>query len=223
MTDQERNQVLKMIDEGKITPEQGLQLMQALEQYGPDGEPTPTPVIAPVAEESQNSSSTQAPEHDPHIERHKATARRLWQIPLWAGIFITVLSALGMYAIMHGPGMNFWFYFMLLPLLLGVALTGLAASSQDRLNHFVRRVGAHGMVQRQPGLPGLLCLLQVGLVKPEWLGRQAQVGDAHACSLACQRPGGGGSNPQRVVGSADQDYFIFQARIDHSLSLSPFC
>ena len=130
MTDQERNQVLKMIEEGKITPEQGLQLMQALDQQGPDVEPTPVPVIAPVTEESQNSSSTQAPVSDLHFERHKATARRLWQIPLWAGIFITVLSALGMFAIMRGPGMNFWFYFLMLPLLLGVALTGLAAGSR---------------------------------------------------------------------------------------------
>ena len=32
MTDQERNQVLKMIEEGKISPEEGLRLMQALEQ-----------------------------------------------------------------------------------------------------------------------------------------------------------------------------------------------
>ena len=93
-------------------------------------EPDPVPVIAPAVEEAQNSSSAQSPEPDPHIERLKATARRLWQIPLWAGIFITVLSALGMYAIMRGPGMNFWFYFLLLPLLLGVALTALAAGSR---------------------------------------------------------------------------------------------
>ncbi len=130
MTDQERNQVLKMIEEGKITPEQGLTLMQALDQQGPDGEPSPVPVIAPVAGETQNNSSAQPSEPDPHIERLKATARRLWQIPLWAGIFITVLSALGMYAIMRGPGINFWFYFLLLPLLLGVALTALAAGSR---------------------------------------------------------------------------------------------
>jgi hypothetical protein len=130
MTDQERNQVLKMIEEGKITPEQGLTLMQALEQEGPELEPNPAPVIAPAVEEAQNSSSAQSSEPDPHIERRKRTARRLWQIPLWAGIFITVLSALGMYAIMRGPGMNFWFYFLLLPLLLGVALTALAAGSR---------------------------------------------------------------------------------------------
>ena len=131
MTDQERNQVLKMIEEGKITPMQGLQLMQALDQQEPDLKTSPA-IALPAVEESQSSSRTQAPDPgpDPHVERLKASARSLWQIPLWAGIFITVLSALGMFAIMRGPGMNFWFYFLLLPLLLGVALTALAASSR---------------------------------------------------------------------------------------------
>ena len=127
MTDQEGNQVLKMIEEGKITPEQGLQLMQALEQSGLDVVSVPMPA-APAAKPAQTPDPIPAP--DPHVESLKATAHRLWQIPLWAGIFITVLSALGMYAIMHGPGMNFWFYLLLLPLLLGVALTALAAGSR---------------------------------------------------------------------------------------------
>ena len=133
MTDQERNRVLKMIEEGKITPEQGLQLMQALEQQGLDVEPAPIPaVMDPETAQSATPFQTldPSPAPDPHVERLKATARRLWQIPLWAGIFITVLSALGMYAIMRGPGMNFWFFFLLLPLLLGVALTALAAGSR---------------------------------------------------------------------------------------------
>ena len=131
MTDQERNQVLKMIEEGKITPEQGLTLMQALEQNEPEGESASLPAV-PAVEPSQSIPPSQAPDPtpDPHIERLKATARRLWQIPLWAGILITVASALGMYAIMRGPGTNFWFYFLLLPLLLGVALTALAAGSR---------------------------------------------------------------------------------------------
>lgn len=131
MTDQERNQVLKMIEEGKITPEQGLQLMQALDEQGPDVEAARV-ISTPAAEAAQSEAPAQhaTPEPDPQIERLKATARRLWQIPLWVGIFITVLSALGMYASMRGPGVNFWFYFMLLPLLLGVALTALAAGSR---------------------------------------------------------------------------------------------
>ena len=131
MTDQERNQVLKMIEEGKITPEEGLTLMQALDQQEPDNVPSPVPAARAV-ESAPEAASAQTPDPlpDPQVEHLKATARRLWQIPLWAGIFITVLSALGMYASMRGPGMNFWFYFLLLPLLLGVALTALATGSR---------------------------------------------------------------------------------------------
>ncbi len=129
MTDQERNQVLKMIDEGKITPEEGLALLQALDQQEPDEEHTAEP-IARALDESHGNSATQAPDSDPHIEHLKTTARRLWQIPLWAGVCITILSALGMYAILRGPGMNFWFYFLLVPLLLGVALSALAIASR---------------------------------------------------------------------------------------------
>jgi len=131
MTDQERNQVLKMIEEGKITPEEGLTLMQALDRQEPEDGSSPVPAI-PAVESAPEAASAQTPDPlpDPQVEHLKTTARRLWQIPLWVGIFITILSALGMYAIMRGPGMNFWFYFLLLPLLLGVALTALATSSR---------------------------------------------------------------------------------------------
>ena len=132
MTDQERNQVLKMIEEGKVTPEQGLQLMQALDQQAPNADAAHL-AVAPATEEAHSEAPAQdpGPAPDPHIERLKTTARRLWQIPLWIGIFITVLSALGMYAVMRGSGMNFWFYFLLLPLLLGVGLTALSAGSRS--------------------------------------------------------------------------------------------
>ncbi len=130
MTDQERNQVLKMIEDGKITPEQGLTLMQALEQQEPDMEAAPMPAAAAVETVQSTPAHAPDPTSDPQVEHLKATARRLWQIPLWVGIFVTILSALGMYAIMRGPGLNFWFYFLLLPLLLGVALTALAAGSR---------------------------------------------------------------------------------------------
>jgi hypothetical protein len=131
MTDQERNQVLKMIEEGKITPEEGLTLMQTLDRMEPEDGQSPVPAL-PAVESAPEAASAQAytPLPDPQVEHLKATARRLWQIPLWAGIFITVLSALGMYAILRGPGMDFWFYLLLLPLLLGVALTALAAGSR---------------------------------------------------------------------------------------------
>ena len=127
MTDQERNQVLKMIEENKISPEEGLRLMQALEQ-------TPAEDQSSDSEAGENSAGEARAEgsgleSDPRIERVKSTVRRLWQIPLWIGIGITVLSAAGMYLILRGPGMNFWFYFMTLPLLLGVAVIAAAVGT----------------------------------------------------------------------------------------------
>jgi hypothetical protein len=115
--------------------------MQALDQSPvekppaletPAEDPIPT-VTTPAVEASASAGQAEKPglEVDPRIEQLKATVRRLWQIPLWVGIAITVLSALGIYAVMHASGLNFWFYFLLLALLLGVAVTALAVGSRQ--------------------------------------------------------------------------------------------
>jgi hypothetical protein len=135
MTDPERNQVLKMIADGRITPEEALKLMQALDQSEPAGQlslASPSP-SAPENEATPAETSASQPglEADPRIEQVKSTVRRLWQIPLWIGIAIIVLSAWGMYAVMQAAGLNFWFYFLLLPLLLGVLLTVMAVGSRQ--------------------------------------------------------------------------------------------
>jgi hypothetical protein len=132
MTDQERNQVLRMIADGKITPEEGLHLMQVLDHQNPAEVASPVPEVVPV-ESPGDQAQAEKPvlEVDPRIERIKSTVRRLWQLPLWIGIVITVLSALGMNAILRASGMNFWFYFLLLPLLLGVLLMVIAVGSRQ--------------------------------------------------------------------------------------------
>ncbi len=131
MTDQERNQVLKMIENGKITPEEGLTLMQALDQSPAEEPPSPEPVVIPEPSSATPPDQATSPQSDPNIESVKAKVRRYWQVPLWVGIAITVLSALGMYAILQGPGLNFWFYFLLFPLLVGVAITALGVGSRQ--------------------------------------------------------------------------------------------
>jgi hypothetical protein len=116
-----------MIEDGKITPEEGLTLMQALDQNPAEALPPASPENETPRVETRLEASGLAA--DPRIENLKSTVRRLWQIPLWIGITVTVLSALGMYAVMRGPGLNFWFYFLLLPLFLGVALVAAAVGS----------------------------------------------------------------------------------------------
>ncbi len=76
MTDQERNQVLKMIEEGKITPEQGLHLMQALDQQVPPKNIPPSPLrpLPPGNEAQQGEAQPARPDltPDPRVERLKA-------------------------------------------------------------------------------------------------------------------------------------------------------
>ncbi len=129
MTDNEREQVLKMIADGKISAEEGLKLMHALDEDQPEdlkSQDTGSSKPTPGGEPHQVSNM----ELDPRINRIKSTAARLWQIPLWIGITIMLGSALGMFALIQAEKLNFWFYFLILPLLLGVLIIAAAAGSR---------------------------------------------------------------------------------------------
>lgn len=134
MSSEERRKILQMVAEGKISAEQAASLMRALEadadaDADPDGEPAEAEieVLEPVAASSGGGERINAPE----FERVKARARRFSMIPLWIGVFITVLSAWGIYAIQERAGTNFWFYCMIVPLMLGVLLVALGAGGRS--------------------------------------------------------------------------------------------
>lgn len=127
MTDNEREQILKMVEEGKISPEQGLNLMQVLDQDKPEDE---APHVAADTGSGQARAEPSGMDVDPRIARVKTTAQRLWQIPLWIGIGVVILSAAGMYALMQANNMNFWFYCLITPLLLGVLVIAMAVGSR---------------------------------------------------------------------------------------------
>jgi hypothetical protein len=133
MTDQEREQVLKMIENGKITPEDGLKLMRTLDQSPVEDEGAAEP--KEMGEPSNPEDNTDTKEKaerpgfgkDPRIEAVKSTVQRLWQIPLWIGIAITILGAWGMYTLVQASRLNFWFYCFNTPLLLLGVLVIVAA------------------------------------------------------------------------------------------------
>jgi hypothetical protein len=139
MTDQEREQVLRMIENGKISPEEGLKLMQTLDQTPVEDEETagkvePTAEARPKVVVIENGADSQKErssfEKDPRIEQIKSTVRRLWQIPLWIGVLITLLSAWGMYSLVQAARFNFWFFCLVIVLLLGVLVIVAAIGSR---------------------------------------------------------------------------------------------
>jgi hypothetical protein len=137
MTDPEREQVLKMIENGTISPEDGLKLMHTLDQSPAEDE---SPVCkvetstrsGPEKDADKNNAGTdKSPfEPDPRIDRVIATVRHLWQIPLWIGVSITVLSAWGMFTVVQSAGLNFWFFCLGAPLLLGILVIVAAIGSR---------------------------------------------------------------------------------------------
>lgn len=127
MSSEERKKILQMVAEGKISAEQAASLMRALEA---DGDPDRDTAQAEIEVIEPPTISSGEPVDAPEFEQVKRRARRFSMIPLWIGIFITVLSAWGIYAIQQSAGTNFWFYCMILPLMLGVFLIALGAGAR---------------------------------------------------------------------------------------------
>lgn len=127
MSGEERKQVLQMLENGTITADQALALIRELEQ---DSSSEDGGAAAEQAGFAASTSPDEGKAPDAALKRTAAHARELWQIPLWVGVAITVLSALGIYSAMQSAGYGFWFYCLWLPFIFGVALMAVAAWSR---------------------------------------------------------------------------------------------
>jgi SHOCT-like protein len=127
MSSEERKKILQMVQDGKISAEQAASLMRALEEDSTEAGVEVVETGAPYGDDTSSSAErTDAPE----FEAVKARARRFAMIPLWVGVFMTIFSAWGIYAVQQHSGVNFWFFFLMIPLLFGVLLIALGASAQ---------------------------------------------------------------------------------------------
>ena len=155
MTDDERQQVLKMIRDGKITAEEGLKLIQALDA---DVSAQETDIIETAAHDRTQTGTNNSPEFDRKINRF----RRLWLVPLSVGILITVASAYWMYSAVQGPGLGFWFYCSWLPFLLGIAAIALGFDSRTSRWIYID-------IHQKPGEQPQRILLTFPLSPVRWL------------------------------------------------------
>lgn len=127
MSSEERTQILKMVENGKISAEEAMKLIKALDESSAEMEIIErAPASSPGPEAGPESEKPSAPA----FEKVASRARRLWQIPLWIGVGITILSAYWLYALVNASNFGFWFYCAWIPLLLGVLLLGLFAGGR---------------------------------------------------------------------------------------------
>ena len=136
MSSEERKKILEMVAVGKISAEEAAKLMRALDEDADPEEESVEDEVEVVeshaspgyeSDASSESRRTEAPEFD----QIKSRAQQFALIPLWIGIFITVFSAWAIYAIQQKAGVNFWFYCMTIPMLLGVLLIVLGAGGRS--------------------------------------------------------------------------------------------
>jgi hypothetical protein len=129
MTDDERSKILQMIEDGKISTQQGLELLEALKH---DDEVEDEASAAPPFEEPHPGyGANPDPAPDPEISRLKSKVRSLYAIPLFVGVLLTIGMSWLMYQNVVNSPLGFAFYCLWMPLFLfGVALIALAASSR---------------------------------------------------------------------------------------------
>jgi hypothetical protein len=127
MSSEERQQILKMVADGKISADEAMKLMKALDESSMEMEIIEA---APASSSGREAESDSTKPNAPEFEEVARRARRLWQIPLWIGVFITVLSAYWMYTLLNTSNYGFWFYFAWLPLIFGILMIALFASSR---------------------------------------------------------------------------------------------
>jgi hypothetical protein len=133
MTDEERNQILKMIEGGKITAEEGLSLIHTLDEV-PENEITtgsqdekPMPSIEVINTPKVLSDQT--------VDKYKNFVNQFWRVVLGVGITFTVLSAVGVYWILQSQGLSAWLILVALPLIFGIVLIAFSAGGHQ--SHFI--------------------------------------------------------------------------------------
>lgn len=155
MNEEERLQILEMIEKGVISASEGVRLLNSIqgepqEPALPSNSSTSTTAGQPGTVEEAEVVEEGLPPIDntatpsANFETDVSRWRQWWWIPLTVGIGITVVSGLLMFVAYRSNGFGFWFACLWLPLLLGVILMSLAAASRTARWMHVRVHQAEG-------------------------------------------------------------------------------
>lgn len=122
MSSDEERQILKMVEDGKISAEEAMTLIKALVESPAEDE------IEVVETEAYSGAERSA---IPDFEEVKARARKFAMLPLWIGVGFTVLGAYWMYVLVSNANYGFWFFCAWFPLLLGLLVLALSAGGMN--------------------------------------------------------------------------------------------
>ena len=147
-SDSERTKILEMIAEGTISAQDGIKLLDALEETSVESPVQEDTAGFEIPEETMDSEipddfgmhadevletdavyQPDAAPKPPDPEDMKKW-KRFWVIPLWIGVGVTVIGGALMYSAFAASGIGFWFACAWFPFLIGVLLMAFAWGSR---------------------------------------------------------------------------------------------
>jgi hypothetical protein len=147
MADEAERKILDMVEQGQITAEEGLRLMNAMGS----GQAS---MANNVDSSAFNPETTQVLPQDILEPTHPAISveemqrmkrlKRWWVLPFGIGLVITTLGAIWMYMGYTSNGFGFGFWISWLPFLLGIAIVALSFQTS-------RSVWLHVRIKQKPG------------------------------------------------------------------------
>jgi hypothetical protein len=139
---QERLEILEMIQQGKISPEEGLKLIEAL---GESWDAEDQEYLLAREEMLYPPPSPESGDPPPEISSEEMGKwRRWWVIPFWIGVGITVLGGALMYWGWSARGIGLGFIAAWIPFLIGLGIMILGWNS--RTGPWI-----HIRIQQKPG------------------------------------------------------------------------
>jgi polyhydroxyalkanoate synthesis regulator phasin len=147
MVNQAERKVLDMVEQGQISAEEGLRLINAMD--GQSEQPSEsTDYEASSADRELVEINTEEAASRPQIPQEELDRmkhlKRWWILPFAIGLLITTLGAIWMYMGYTAKGFGFGFWLAWIPFLLGILITAVSYQSSHG-------VWLHVRIKQKPG------------------------------------------------------------------------
>jgi len=150
MVDNAERKIMDMIQQGQITAEEGLRLINAMgggtqESNQENAEEFQSAENAAIAETDVICEESETYPRIPQEEMDRMKRlKRWWILPFGIGLLITTLGSIWMYSAYEANGFGFGFWLAWLPFLAGVFILAMSFQSS-------RSVWVHLRIQQKPG------------------------------------------------------------------------
>jgi uncharacterized integral membrane protein len=138
MVDKAERKVLDMVEQGQISADEGLRLINAMKKDGDQSAQNEQVLQTEIAYiPSPNGESD--PPHIPEEEMSRMKRlKRWWVLPFGIGLVITILGAIWMFMGYTSTGFGFGFWLAWIPFLLGIFITAVSFQTNQSVWVHVR-------------------------------------------------------------------------------------